>query len=538
MPRVRWARAATAIEWLRARPTVRWCTTFVLVATLCGLWSLATPLFAAADEPAHVVRAASVARGEFIGAQPANRKLRKTGFLEVKLPAIYNAAESIDCFAYKKEVPASCMEFSGSETATRKVLTSAGRHPPAYYAVVGLISRVWPHAAGGVYLMRFLTLLMTAAFLATAVNALWRTGAPRLAALGLATAVTPMVLFVGSVVNPNSLEIAAAVALWACGAALMSHTGDEIDASLVAQVGIASAALIVSRPLSPLWFAVIAVILATLASRQRFVQLVRCRAAWLWGGVVASALASQGIWILSVKQFENLGSTGPYVGQEPSVIVRASIGFGYLLYVQMIGVFGWLDTPIPNLGLLALTSALAGLVITAVLFGRRRVLLPMLLAAAVTILAPAVIVAQQLGRTGIGWQGRYTLPIGVGVPILAGFALAQSRWREVVAGSLLRPIVGVAVVVGHVLAYAQALRRYTVGYDGPLQFWKNPSWRPPIPVLALTVAFTISVVAFVVWLLATESPPKGGRPETATIGAHREVDDLVLTGGTHDDRLG
>ena len=51
----------------------------MLVAALTGLWGLATPLFANADEQAHVVRAASVARGELVGKTP-----RSTYFTHVR----------------------------------------------------------------------------------------------------------------------------------------------------------------------------------------------------------------------------------------------------------------------------------------------------------------------------------------------------------------------------------------------------------------------------------------------------------------------
>ncbi len=49
------------------RLNLRWWTSFAIFATLGLAWVIATPLFAAPDEPAHVVRAASVGRGELLG---------------------------------------------------------------------------------------------------------------------------------------------------------------------------------------------------------------------------------------------------------------------------------------------------------------------------------------------------------------------------------------------------------------------------------------------------------------------------------------
>src|SRR6059058_2800527 len=90
----------TVVSSLRSTPRGRFAVTFVLVAVLTGVWGLATPLFANADEPAHVVRAASVARGELVGKTPRSKLLK--GYTFVKLPAIYGAAgDHLNCFARK-----------------------------------------------------------------------------------------------------------------------------------------------------------------------------------------------------------------------------------------------------------------------------------------------------------------------------------------------------------------------------------------------------------------------------------------------------
>jgi Predicted membrane protein (DUF2142) len=209
------------VSSLRSTPRGQFLVTFVLVAALAGLWGLATPLFANADEPAHVVRAASVARGELVGKTPRSKLLK--GYTFVKVPAVYDdAGRDLNCFARKPNRDASCDTFTGSETKTKEVITEAGRHPPAYYAVVGGVFRIWTSAAGAVYLMRLTTVVITALFIAFAVRALSRTALPRVALAGLAVALTPMVLSFGSAVNPTALESAAAIATWACGLVLGS----------------------------------------------------------------------------------------------------------------------------------------------------------------------------------------------------------------------------------------------------------------------------------------------------------------------------
>src|SRR6266699_1989315 len=114
----------TTATALRSSPRAQWLVTFALVATLAGLWSLATPLFGSADEPAHAVRAASVARGEITGRTPLPKVL--VGQTYVTLPAIWASASwQLECFAGKPDQDATCHKFTGSETKTGPILTEA-----------------------------------------------------------------------------------------------------------------------------------------------------------------------------------------------------------------------------------------------------------------------------------------------------------------------------------------------------------------------------------------------------------------------------
>src|SRR5262249_60324346 len=132
-------------------------------------------------------------------------------------------------------------------------------------------------------------------FVAFAVRALSRMASPRVALVGLAVALTPMVLSFGSSVNPTALETAAAIATWACGLVLVSElrAGKPPDRGLVVQLGIAASALVLARQISMFWLAFIALILAAILGRAALLRLWRAPAAGGGGAIAAGGAAGR-----------------------------------------------------------------------------------------------------------------------------------------------------------------------------------------------------------------------------------------------------
>src|SRR5680860_278255 len=79
------------------------------------------------------------------------------GATSFELPAVMRSAHEVGCYAFDPNTPADCTEYEGSPE-TVDVATTAGRHPPFYYAIVGLPSLVDADAPG-VYAMRILSLI-------------------------------------------------------------------------------------------------------------------------------------------------------------------------------------------------------------------------------------------------------------------------------------------------------------------------------------------------------------------------------------------
>jgi Predicted membrane protein (DUF2142) len=165
----------------------------------------------------------------------------------------------------------------------------------------------------------------------------------------------------------------------------------------------------------------------------------------------------------------------------------------------MIGVLGWLDVPAPTLVLLVWVAVLGGLSALAVAFGRRREVVALVVVGIATAVVPVVLFVQQSGYAD-HWQGRYTMPFAVGVPVLAALALRDTAVRNARLTAVV--LAGGALGAAHVLAYAQNLRRYTVGAAGTIWFWTQEAWSPPVSSLLLVLGFVVATAGWVTWVLS------------------------------------
>ena len=461
-------------------------------------WALATPIFASPDEPAHAIHAIGVAHGEWLGQKfrpghgppdplPAQTPQPSRAGLAVEVPGVYRHWVGIGCLAFKPDAPASCLRFDAAR-ADQPALTYTARYVPAYYLAVGSVSLITAGSAHQIYLMRLISAMLSAALIASAALTLLESAPGPWALTGLAVAVTPMTLFLAASINPNGLEIAAAIGVWVHGATIatghISRGGDRV----LTRLGIASIALALSRPTSLLWLGVIGVLLMFCAGRRTIIDLLHQRAAQLWTAALSVAIVLAFGWSVWAGAF-NVSQTfvGSPVNPTTAQFARTTIGQGYELVRQMVGVFGWLDTPAPALTLLVWLFAVGALVGVAILVAR-----PFLRTLGATVvlvvIVPVLIQGSYVHSLGFQWQGRYSLPLAVGVPILAGLGIEHARhhlpgdWRLA-----LTIVTGLALA--QFLGFAQALRRYTVGANGTIWFPWSSHWHPPVPTIVLLAGF-------------------------------------------------
>jgi hypothetical protein len=498
----------------------------VLLLIVGSVWALALPLLVGPDEESHAVRAAAVVRGDVIGHQ-AEGDSASTLFRDVDVPEAYRDARDMNCVVEKVSVLPSCQpEFDGG-TRLVEVPTYQYRQPPAYYAVVGLPTLLFP-ARTGVYLMRLVGVVVSAAFLASAFASARELRRPALFA-ALFLAFSPEVVFLMSTVTPNGLEATTAICLWTT--LLVVARGERPpDARIVARASIALIVLVNVRGLSPLFAGICLVAVAVLAGRAQIRALFARRDVRRWTLATAIASLPAVAWIVAVSVKWKVERSGNGL--------MTSVDSTPRFLRQTVGVFVWeqrgfvaVQEILPPIGFYLVWWAAVGLVLAvAFRFARRTdgIVLGGLIA--LFLWLPISIDGLNLPSTGYFWEGRHGLPLYAGV-VLVGGLLAAAAPEHVRGRTIAWPRIWAAVVALVVIAQAFALltvlRRFGVGGDGPwnpVDVLLRPDWSPGLPPWLALVLLT-GALAALGWTSMRETaevaPVPSAAPSRVPVGAAR-----------------
>lgn len=484
-----------------AVPRRVWATGALAALVVAVASSLLTPLMALPDEPAHAVHAVAVAHGTLVG-EDAVETDAATGWTRtetaVEVPAAYAALPAVPtCFAFAPTQPADCappVESSAGPDVTAR--TTVGTYAPAWYAAVGWPSQVLPPPAA-LYAMRWLAAAGFAVLLGVAVASLWRTGARGWGMVGLVMAVPPVAVHLAGGLNPSGTEIAAGVALWAASLELLRCPPSRAAVARWTVAGVVVAAV---RPLGPAIAVGVPVVawmlLGSAPARRRLADDGAVR-----GGavvVVATSLLALGwsLWRGTLSAFSGFPDADATVGS----VVRRSLGLLPERLAEMVGVLGWSDVSLPRVLVAGWLLAVGVLVVAALRGSDRRFQLVLVLLAVGVVALPVAADLRSVQDIGFVWQGRYTLPMAVGLPLVAGAVLDErppsgvaTRWSVAVLALL---------VVGHLVALLAVARRFGSGADAAWTRSLDPmSWSPPVPVPVLVLAAAVALVVPIVALV-------------------------------------
>lgn len=525
-----------------------WMTSTVVLFALGALWSLATPVGAAPDEPTQIIKAAAVVRGQLVGAPtPGQPKAVVTVTVPESFASDLHLAT---CYAFTDTRPAGCAPHLSGVGRPSIATTYVGRYPPLYYLLVGAPTLL-STTDTAVHLMRLLSVLCSALLigLAFAVAAVWSRS--RLLVIALAVCATPQVVFLASVVNPSGLEIAAAIATWTCGLVLVLDHRHAPPVGLVAGCAGSASVLALCRGLSPLWVALIAATLVALTPGT-IPALWRSRQVRAATAVVAAVGVVAVAFILGAHTLTVLPAGRPIGANTPELqMVADALGETGRFLRQVVGVFGWLDTPSPVAVLAGWWAAAGILVVVSLASTDRRAAGTVAAVMLVSVLLPAAIMVSHARQSGLVWQARDGLPLYAGIPLVAGAVAGRSSAGGTIRGLLhdrlvarLAVLLACGIAVAQLVDFGWALRRYTVGLGATLNpFARVPGgWSPPVPAVVLVAAGVLVTATYAWWVsrlsllvvTATSRAGASGRRSTRPSGEPLLADLLhtVMAGTT------
>lgn len=491
-----------------------WIASFLLIFIMSSCWALSSPFNAAPDEPAHALRAWSVAHGQIFASRTDDPDVLG-GIVEV--PPFYARTDPA-CFAFQPDRTAECQSI-GLGSGTVEASTSAARAPVYVYAVVGLPTLVFGDG-DGYMAMRLWQAALCAALLASACVSARRRWSRSWMPIGMVVAVTPMSLYLAGAINPSGIEIAAAIGLWVSGLVLVAE--DRIDRRNLVRFVVAAAVVAGCRQLGPLMALLIVAALCAVGGMGSVRRLLSDRGVRLGAAMVSIVAVAMVGWVLTQNTFAtaNNGVAPPTISD--AEMWRTEVWRVWYLFRQAIGWFGWLDTPAPTITYVAWIMAMGTMVVVGLSLMQRRISATVLLLIAVIVVLPLMIEVPNFRVSSFAWQGRYTLPLLVGVPLLCAFGLAR--------GGLPRPsgtapgiiLTGLLLWMGTLGAFAQAMRRFTVGADAGLMFWRDPLWSPSAPIVMLLVVFAMAAASWI-WFSMRTTPSEAsavsaGAANTADAG--------------------
>jgi Predicted membrane protein (DUF2142) len=456
---------------------------------------MASPPGSPFDEPAHYVKAVGAGRGELLGEPAAPSAAQRRAFLRgaasgsAAVAALARQshgriarfqsrtarqfdvprtllAPGFGCTYFGREITGACLDRPRPRPPRGPAASYAGTYQPYVYVPAGLALRAAASPEAALRLGRAAILAICAVLLVAAVWLLWSPASPGTSLLGLATAVTPMVLFTSSVLSPSGPEVAGAV----CFAAGLLRLGREEEPPrwIWLALGASGAVLASARALGPAFVALLIAAIAVLVGPGTLAARARPRA-WAAAAAVLAAATASVVWDFGYQPRpsptgSSLGDAiGPSIENLPSVVREA------------IGVFGALDAPMPGVGHLAWLALLGLLGAAALATGtpRERASILILLAAALAVtLGMSLFSYREIGPL----QGRYVLPFLVLLPLWIGEVL--HRHRERVPAALVAGTFAVTAAV-QALGWLANGHRFAVGQSGSWLFPFDAEWSLP-----------------------------------------------------------
>ncbi|NNN21560.1 MAG: DUF2142 domain-containing protein [Acidimicrobiales bacterium] len=483
---------------------------------LMSLWSVISPIGSGNDEPAQIVKAAGVAHGNLVGKHINPLPDYPVPVTAIYLPSIFKDVQSSSlCFVFIAPLGnrAVCeFRFLNKYKGYQYAWTYMGAYPPTYYFVTGLPTDPMPTHTGLV-VMREWNIAINSALLTAAVMSLAFLKKRTFTLIGLLLALTPTVIYYGSVINASGAEIDAAICAWTTAMAIGS---DPLRAprGLIAKLGISASYLCLDRVVSPIWALAIGVVMFLLMGRG-VIDFLKRRVAQFWLLIVAFAGISTAIWAALAPPLVDTGKNNIphyFISSSPLYLLKRAFHDQYgsiSMTHQMVGIFSWDTIFAPSAVVAIWVGAVGVLLLASFLYARKLNVVPLVLLIIATVAIPVILEADQIRWLTDFWQGRYSLPIVVGVPILAGFLIDKhSGDQRTAVPKLLIGATFLIFIISQIACIYTALKVFEVGQkgSGPVLFhyywYEYASSTPWFYFMAIGAVIFLS---FGIWTVAYSS---------------------------------
>lgn len=483
---------------------------------LLGAWVGADAPGNAPDEPANYLKAIGAGTGQGLGQEQelpeylfgdgAAGASRAEWISENSRSFLIPAGlipDPFNCYneAFLLQAPTTCTERVRPNPGEGRQVSYVGTYPPYVFAVPGVVMAHMPGAVSALYAGRFVLGFLTALLLAIAVRASWSVRAGPVSLLGTALAVSPMVLFLGTSLGANGIEAVGALALFTV---VLRSARPDPPRWLWPAGFAAAAASVLARPTGLLWLVLALMLAAALHGARPLVRAAVRGRGRLWSALTVVPVVAAFVWDRLVQPHPAIDW---HLVRESLTSVPADLR---RITVEWVGVFGWASLRMTPWVYRIWLLLVAVLVLSAVLLGRtlrERLLAPGV--AVVSVVLVGVIDLLVFRQTYFPVYGRYTLPLGVLVPLVAGHVVVQRltggdvgvatasaprgpRWEGIarVAPRVVLPVLALVQLCG----IWTSARRAAVSVYGPAWFFGKSQFAPPGgwgPWLVLALAGTV-----------------------------------------------
>lgn len=511
-------------------PVRRSATWMLLVAYglfLAVAWMLSSPVGASPDEQANIDYAWGTVTGQtIVGEHLVAIPVGRTA-TQVQVPNKLLQFPNPSCYMFKAGTPTvACSPIPADNMQVVTRASYMSRYPPLFYAAEGVLLQ----AATAVDLSGPVTLygarLVAAVLSLLAVGyglfLLARRFPHRVVLLAALLALPATAWFLAASVNPNGLEVAAAFLLAAGVLAVRVDAAAGVrSVAAVMAVPLGTLLLAWSRPLSWVWASLILGLLLVPTGQSDGESWRRRLPVRRLGALAFSTtvlvLTSAMVWFGYALQIRASEESAAQVVRPAWTGIKA-IGGSILLLLhtgtivsEQVGTFGWLDTPLPSLAIIAWVSV--GAVAVAIWVVGRNTLVPRWSVGVVLGLGYLVALLDEFIGTW-GWQGRYLLAVTAAVWVFAIPGLAKGL-ELLAALRRIVPWMMVVLMAVNALSVVWFLFRNVYGVKSfgrrlpaaPLPVGA-PAWTPPLGqgvVLAL-VALALACGVVAVWTLRPVPP--------------------------------